>query len=274
MSDSVALERRDGALLLTMGTPDRPTALSPDLVAALREAVRAADQDAEVRVVVLRGQQRWFCVGADLGVYAGATDREARGYLATVVELFLSIWNSPKVFVAAVSGLALGGGAELALWSDLRVATSTSSWGFPEVTIGALPGAGGVQLLPRLIGLSAASGLILTAERITGTRAHALGLTHSEVADDGLDAYVDDLITRLSAMSPLGLGAAKASIHSALDSSLPASLASGLDAMHLAMLQGDAVEGIEAFFSRRAPSFTSTGKPLFPQPPRTRRTGA
>lgn len=270
MSDTVALEPRDGALLLTLGRPDRPTALSPELIGELREAVRAADQDPDIRVVVLKGQPRWFCVGADLGVYVDATDRQARVYLATIADLFLSIWNSPKIFVAAVAGLALGGGAELALWTDLRLATSTSEWGFPEVTIGALPGAGGAQLLPRLIGLSAASSLVLGAERITGSRAHALGLTHAEVADDGLDAYIDGLVARFSVMSPAGLAAAKSVMHTALDSSLSSSMASGLDAMHLALLQGDAVEGVTAFFERRTPNFPSSAKHLFPQPPTSR----
>lgn len=263
MTAGLVIERHERHHALHFGDPDRPTVLEPDLLAQLTEAVCAAGREPLVRTIVLSGQPRWFCVGADLSVYTAGTDLDARAYLENLLTFCRTLWNSPKVVVAAVSGLALGGGAEVSLWSDLRICAEDSQWGFPEVGIGALPGAGGVQLLSRLAGLSAASYLVLTGERIDGRRATALGIAHSCVPAAELDASVDQLVDRLGRLSPVGLALAKRALHASLDTSVDGGLALGLDAMHLAMLRGDAVEGISAFFERRQPDFRAAGTPLF-----------
>lgn len=263
MTAALVVERSERHHTLRFGDPERPTVLEPGLIAQLTEAVVAAGREPLVRTIVLTGQPRWFCVGADLSVYSAATDLDARAYLDDLLTFCRTLWNSPKVVVAAVSGLALGGGAEISLWCDLRVCTEDSSWGFPEVGIGALPGAGGVQLLSRLAGLSAASYLVLTGERIDGRRAAALGVAQSCVPAPDLEANVAQLVDRLGRLSPVGLALAKRALHASLDTSVDGGLALGLDAMHLAMLQGDAVEGISAFFERRQPEFRAAGIPLF-----------
>lgn len=263
MTGTLVVERHERHHTLRFGDPDRPTVLAPDLLTQLTEAVCAAGREPLVRTVVLTGQPRWFCVGADLSVYTSGTDLAARAYLDQLLTFCRTLWDSPKVILAAVSGLALGGGAEISLWCDLRVCTQDSQWGFPEVGIGALPGAGGVQLLSRLAGLSAASHLILTGERIDGDRAAALGVAHSCVPAAELDEHVEQLVDRLGRLSPVGLALAKRALHASLDTSVDGGISLGLDAMHLAMLRGDAVEGISAFFARRPPDFRAAGRPLF-----------
>lgn len=263
MTAGLVIERHERHHTLRFGDPDRPTVLEPDLLAQLTEAVCAAGRERLVRTIVLSGQPRWFCVGADLSVYTAGTDLDARAYLEELLTFCRTLWNSPKVVIAAVSGLALGGGAELSLWCDLRICAEDSQWGFPEVGLGALPGAGGVQLLSRLVGLAAASYLVLTGERVDGRRAVDLGVAHACVPAVELDEHVGQLVERVNRLSPVGLALAKRALHASVDTSVDAGLSLGLDAMHLAMLRGDAVEGISAFFDRRQPDFQAAGRALF-----------
>ncbi|MEW6475470.1 MAG: enoyl-CoA hydratase/isomerase family protein [Actinomycetota bacterium] len=253
-----------GLAWIRFGTPDRPTVLSHTLIQELTAVVHQTASDPAIRVLVLEGQPGWFCVGADLGVYTTGTDRDAREYLGCLTSLFRAIWESPTVVVAAMSGLVLGGGSELALWCDLRVCSDDVSIGFPETGIGAIPGAGGVQILSRLVGLSVANQMVLTGERMSGPRAAELGLVHACVPASDLNDRLRSLVDRIAGLSPVGLGSAKRMLHASLDASLDASLAMGLEAMHLAMFLGDAVEGISAFFQRRAPDFDADrGTALF-----------
>ena len=253
-----------GAVWVRFGNPDRPTVLSEALIQELTSVVEQAGSDRAIRVVVLEGQPNWFCVGADLAVYTTGTDRDARDYLSRLMRLFRVIWESPTVVVAAMSGLALGGGAELALWCDLRICTDDTEIGFPETGIGAIPGAGGVQLLTHLAGLSVASQMVLTGERMPGPRAAEIGLVHACVPPAEFSGRAHATVRRMADLSPVGLASAKRMLHASLDASLDASLAMGLETMHLAMFLGDAVEGISAFFQRRTPDFdVPRAKPLF-----------
>lgn len=252
------------ALRVRLGGEARPTVLDRATLALLSDALDSGESDERVRALVIEGQERWFCAGADLSQYLEGTDLSARDYLSDLQALFRRFWRSPLVIITAVRGLALGGGAELALWSDLRLCAADCSWGFPEAGIGSVAGAGGVQLLPRLLGVSVAAGLLLTGRRIRGTRAHELGLVQWVAESDKLASTLESLVEDVTRMSPVGLATSKRLLHDGLESSLEASLAAGLEASHLAFFRGDAVEGIRAFFDRRPTSFEQFETTLFP----------
>ncbi|HVJ14567.1 MAG TPA: enoyl-CoA hydratase-related protein, partial [Polyangiaceae bacterium] len=179
MSDPVRLERRGGMAVVTIERPDRMNALSRATVEALGRIGRELTADETVRACVLTGAgDKAFCAGADLKERAGMSDAQVREQL----ELYRSelgwLGSAPFVTVAAINGVALGGGLELALTCDLRVAAESALLGLPETGLGIIPAAGGTQRLPRLVGTSKALELILRQARLTAAEALAIGLVN------------------------------------------------------------------------------------------------
>src|SRR5438132_3629909 len=211
MSDTVRVERRDdGVTVLTLARPDRLNALSSAVAADLAAAVTEVAADDALRAIVVAGEGKAFCAGADIAELS--TLDGSSGFAAFVHRLTdaLDVLAScPKPSVAALHGAVLGGGLELALACDLRIADETAKLGVPEIRLGLLPGAAGTVRLPRLLPEAVAKHLLLTGEPMTAADAERFGLVNHVVpAGEALDAACA-LAARLAALAPLALAAAK-----------------------------------------------------------------
>jgi enoyl-CoA hydratase/carnithine racemase len=202
--------RADGRVaLLTLARPERLNALSSPLLDALEGAIADAHARPEVRAVVVAGEGRAFCAGADIAELQGASRQQAGAYVRRIQRVCARLEASPLPVLAAVDGIAFGGGFELALSCDLVVAGEHATFGLPEIALGVIPGGGGTQRLPRLVGRNRAKELVFLGEPISALRAGELGVVN-RVARDGeaLDTALD-WATRLTERAPLAIGVAK-----------------------------------------------------------------
>jgi enoyl-CoA hydratase/carnithine racemase len=232
----------------------RRNALSRALVAELEGHVqRVSAPDRKVRAVVITGAgTKAFCAGADLKERASMSEDDVRRFLDQLRRTFRALELSDCVFIAFINGAALGGGTELALACDLRVAADAAELGLTEVKLGIIPGGGGTQRLPRLVGKGAAKELILTGRRVGGAEAVALGLVNRI----GTLADAHALAAAVVENAPVAVGAAKHAIDDGLSLDLDAALALEQQRYELTLKTADRLEGLKAFAEKRKPVFT------------------
>lgn len=250
--------REDGPVaILTLDRLAERNALSVGLLDELETAVRTLAGRAEVRAVVLAGHEAVYSAGADLKERGPAmmtmTGIDLWREVRAGTGAFDAIAGMPQPTIAAISGFALGGGLELALACDLRVASPTARLGLPEAKIGMLPAAGGTQRLPRLIGPARAAELMFTADIIDAERALAVGLVN-EVADDWLGAAIG-LAQRIAANSPVAVQLIKQAMATGAESSLGGGLRAEAGALGLLATAEDRQEGLLAFLEKREPQW-------------------
>lgn len=254
VSELVATELVGRVAVITMTSPPA-NALSFDLIAALDDAVTTAIADRAVVLVFTSGLDRFFAAGADLKLLGEATPAEFHHYLTTLRAFIERLHQLPQPSIAAIDGMALGGGLELALACTMRTASPRAQLGVPEVKLGLLPGAGGTQRLPRLIGRAAAVDLLITGRSIDGTRALEIGLVDRLAPPSDL---VDET-TQIAQTLANGPKQAIAAIMRCVDAAADLPFADGMDveADHVEQLFAtpDACEGIAAFLEKRKPSF-------------------
>ncbi|MFC7068927.1 enoyl-CoA hydratase/isomerase family protein [Halobaculum lipolyticum] len=253
--DTLRFEVDDEVATITIDRPDKLNALNVETLEALREAIGDAEA-ADVRALVLTGAgDTAFIAGADISYMKDLGTPEAQAYAELGHDIARSLETFPAPTVAAVNGYAFGGGCELALACDLRVAAENAVFGQTEIDLGIVPGWGGTQRLPRLVNDEVARRLILFGERIDATDAHEYGLVGEVVAHDQLDARIDDLTADLAAQPKFALAAAKEAINQSYETGLGAGLEyeqrvfSGLFGTH------DQREGMDAFVDKRDPEF-------------------
>lgn len=250
-------EQQGRVRILTLNRPESMNALSSELAQALLKAIRDAEADQGTRSVVIAGSgDKAFCAGADLKERRDLSPEQKWEQSRTLWRVNEAIWQSPKAFVAAVHGWCLGGGFELALYCDLRIASEQARFGWPEMTLGAYPGAGGAVILPRLIGRSAARLLFYTARRITAAEALRVGIVEQVVSASELLGTAVTLAQDVADnTSPLGLAAVKRVINEGGD--LPFAEAAELDQSLRRPLEHteDYAEGMKAHFEKRSPAF-------------------
>lgn len=256
MSDGVTLEHQAGVAVVTLDRPQRMNALSRDMVLALGRVGRELTALNSVRAVVLTGAgDRAFCAGADLKERLGMNDAQVLEQLALYRSELGWLGDFRVPVVAAINGVALGGGLELALACDLRVAHEGALLGLPETTLGIIPGAGGTQRLPRLIGEARAKELILLGQRLSAEHALAIGLVNRVVpkSEALLDATLS-FIRPISEGAPLAQAAALRALRAA---SLPLEqgLAVEFAAYQECLASEDRREALLAFQERRPPRF-------------------
>jgi enoyl-CoA hydratase/carnithine racemase len=247
-------ERRGGVELWTINGEGRRNAISRAMLRELDE--RVENLAAEVRVVVLTGAgDKAFCAGADLKERATMSEGEVRDFLAGLRRTFRKIERSRSIFVAAVNGIAFGGGTELALSCDLRAAAPASELGLTEVKLGIIPGGGGTQRLSRLIGPGRAKDLILTGRRVSAAEAYSIGLVNRLAPEGRLLEMAFQMSLQIAENAPLAIAAAK----HAIDDGLPLDLDAALEVehRHYETLFGteDRLEGLKAFAEKRPPIF-------------------
>jgi enoyl-CoA hydratase len=255
MSDARILIERDGTTLtLTLNRPDKLNAIDGAMLDALGEALAQIERDRTVRAVILTGAGRAFSAGADIKEWTALAPLEfGRSWGLRGHALFDRLAALPPPVLAALNGIAFGGGLELALCADIRIASQEARLGLPEVTIAALPGWGGTQRLPRLIGAGRAKHMILTGQPIDAAKAEAWGLVSEVIAQEALLVRARELATQIATNAPLSVQAAKRLV----DAALPVTPAVTLET-HAGAVCGateDAQEGRASFLERRPPRY-------------------
>ncbi|MCC6192980.1 MAG: enoyl-CoA hydratase/isomerase family protein [Burkholderiales bacterium] len=240
---------------LVLNRPEALNALDPQTVVELTEAVDRVNQNSAVRVIILTGSgTRAFCAGADLKKTmpgsATAADTDAPRAMS-----YREAMTAGKPIVCAINGYALGGGLELALACDIRIAASSARFGLPEVRIGSIPGGGGTQRLPRAIGASDAMLLLLTGDHIDAAEALRIGLISRVVPAPELMEHAQSIATRIAANGPLAVRAVKRLVHHGASLPLDAAIAAEQDAFRELLHSRDRIEGRLAFAEKRAPVF-------------------
>jgi enoyl-CoA hydratase/carnithine racemase len=255
---------REGPIARVVMHRQGNNSIAPDLMGELRDAIGEVGSDPTCRVVVLQSEyERYFSVGADLGAMGGM-DRSAPDAEERIVETmrgtmaaFNAIEACPRPVIARINGHALGGGCELTLCCDYRIMVEDgrSKIGQSESALGIIPGAGGTQRLPRLIGRAAALPLLYESIRLSATEAQAIGLVNQAVAPVEFDAVVDGLAARLARMATFAIAMIKDAVNRGQD--LPLDQALDIEARNFAkaVLSEDAVTGIVAFFQKTEPEF-------------------
>jgi enoyl-CoA hydratase len=254
--DILLVEIRDRVAVLTLNRPRTLNALGSATMERLEAALAALRGDDRVRALVVAGAGRAFSAGADLAeIESFTTPHQFRDFVGRLTAALALLQDFPKPSVAALHGFAFGGGLELALACDLRVAERGTRLGVPEMKLGVLPGAGGTQRLPRLIPPAVAKQMILTGEPVDAERAHTLGLVNELAEPGGALAAAEALAARLAAGAPLALAAGKRLIDQGLGMDLDAAIAYERETVAVLFCTEDRDEGLKAFRERRPGEF-------------------
>lgn len=250
----------DGIVQIRLNRPERLNALGMGMVAALAQAIADAIAS-QARVLLVRGTGRAFCAGADLKERMTMNEAMRLEHNRAINSAVDALAAAPMPTVAVINGLALGGGCEIAIACDLRIAAEDSQIGLTEARVGAIPGAGGTQRMPRLVGTARALELMLLAEPISGTRAEQIGLVNAAVAADKLDDYAQRVATLLASRSPSGAQAIKRLVYRGIEATLADGLAQERVALQQVLTSADYAEGLAAFAEKRQARFARAGLP-------------
>lgn len=246
----------DRIATITVNRPDKLNALSAGVIGELGAAIDQAIADDAVGGIILTGAGRAFIAGADISELAGQTPMSAVARARRGQVIFGKFERSPKPTIAAVNGFALGGGCELAMCCHLRIAGEFAKFGQPEVKLGIIPGYGGTQRLPRLVGTGRALQLLMTAEIIDANEAHRIGLANKVVPNADLLPTATAMLQQMMANGPLAIRACVDAVYRG--ESLPLDDALAYEAAHFGTLSStsDMREGMQAFLEKRPPVFT------------------
>ena len=258
MSDVVLYEVRGRAALVTVNRPDKRNALNDQVRTDIKAAIRRAAADAAVRAVILTGAgDKAFIAGADIAEFEGKTPVQQWRDMSND-PVYDVPEECPKPVIAAVNGFCLGGGMELALACDIRIASGNAKFGQPEVNLGIIPGGGGTQRLPRAIGVAAALRLILTGEMIEAAEAHRLGIVSEVCAAAELMPRALALAELIASKSPVAVASAKQATRAALSLPLDEGLRLERSLFAICFASQDKIEGVKAFLEKRTPEFPGT----------------
>jgi enoyl-CoA hydratase len=246
----------DGIASVTVNRPDKRNALSAAVVGELHDAFGRIAGDRGIRAAIVTGAgEKAFVAGADINELAVLSPVEAREYAVRGQQAFRSLETCGKPVVAAVNGYALGGGLELAMACTVRFASENARLGQPEVKLGIVPGYGGTQRLPRLVGRGRALELLLSGEPVTAAEAHRIGLVNAVVPQADLLNYSRAWLAAVLANGPLALGLVLDAVDVGLDSGLDAGLRFEAAAFGISAATEDRREGTRAFLEKRKPAF-------------------
>ena len=259
MADPVLFAQEGAVAILTLNRPEALNAFTPDVLDLLDEYLNRVESDSAIRAVIITGSgEKAFCVGADLK----ARQQELTGaepsrdpFAERVARVLGHIEGIPRPVFAAINGYALGGGLELALTADLRVAAEEARFGFPEAKVGSMPGAGGTQRLPRVIGPSRAKELMFVSDHIDAAEAYRIGLVNRVVPRAELMTKTVELARVIGSRAPLSLAAIKRCVDHAAAEMLERGLAFEQAQFAVLRTSEDRKEGIAAFLAKREPHF-------------------
>jgi enoyl-CoA hydratase/carnithine racemase len=247
--------RDENIVTLTLNRPEAGNSFSRAMLAAFADAIASLREDRDARALILTAAgDRIFCAGADLKERAGMSVDDVKTAVTTIRETISAFAALPMPVIAALNGAALGGGTELALACDIRVASPSATLGLTETTLAIIPGGGGTQRLPRLVGPGRAKELIFTGRRVDANEALRIGLVE-EVADDPL-ARAREIAMRIAANGPVAVRAAKEAVDRGLRLPLEEALRLETELYGRTIETKDRTEGLTAFREKRAPRYT------------------
>jgi enoyl-CoA hydratase len=245
----------NGVAVLTIDRQEKLNALDPQVVEEIGQALLELEIEGPRAIIVTGAGERAFVAGADISAMHAMDAMDAKRFSEIGHAAMALLDRSPIPTIAAVNGFALGGGAEVALACDIRVASENALFGFPEVSLGILPGMGGTQRLPRLIGPAVAKELIFTGRRIDAGEAQRIGLVNRVVAQGEALNAAKELAAEISANGPIAVRHAKTAANRSLDVDLISGLEYEADQFALLFATADAKEGMGAFIEKRKPRF-------------------
>ena len=256
-TEQVVLKNIDGHVAtLTINRPDKLNALNIATRSRMVEELNDLAANDDVRVVIVTGAgEKSFVAGADIAEFEGRSPVD-QFRVMTDSSMFLAVDQFPKPIIAAINGFCLGGGCELALACDIRIASEKAKLGQPEINLGLLPGGGGTQRLPRLVGMGAALKMLYTGDFIRADEAHRIGLVDEVVPPDQLEARAKELANTIASKSPVALRLIKQAVRTSARTSLDEGLKQEVTLFSLAFASEDKKEGVDAFLNKRQPTFT------------------
>ncbi|MGD9344974.1 MAG: enoyl-CoA hydratase-related protein [Candidatus Aminicenantes bacterium] len=256
MYKTLIYEKKDNIGVLTVNRPEKLNALSNELTEELGQFLSDAEKDADLRVLVITGAgEKAFVAGADINELVERDGRMGRDVSRFRQDLFARIENLPVPVIAGVNGYALGGGLELALACNIRIASEQAQFGAPEVKLGIIPGDGGTQRLPRLVGLGRAMEMVLTGDFIDAAEAHRIGLVNSVIPHEELMETVMVLAKKIASRPPLAVKYAKEAVNRSQEGDTASGYALESYLHALACTTEDKKEGVTAFLEKRKGSF-------------------
>lgn len=249
-------EKSNHVCRITLNRPDKLNALDTVMRDELDSAISSAGRDEEVRVILITGAGRAFCAGADIEQFVrGELGRDAAGGVI-MRHMLRGIESCPQPVIAQINGYALGGGLEISLACDLRIASEEAEFGLTESNLGAIPGGGGTQRLPRVVGVAKAKEMIFLGRRVSAKEAERIGLVHKTVQASELESQVSEITKELLQKAPVSLAAAKTAINKVWEfTDLDSGLLWERDLANLCAETQDRQEGMKAFLEKRKPQF-------------------
>jgi enoyl-CoA hydratase len=253
--ESIIFSKEDGIGWIQFNRPEKLNALNQEVLKELETVISRCEQDDEVRVIALKGNEKAFIAGADIEDMSKGDIKYAYELTDLTMRVQERLADLPKPTIAAISGYALGGGCEMALCCDFRIAAGNAVLGFPEIGLGIIPGGGGTQRLPRLVNLGVAAKMILAGENIKAEEAERVGLLDMVVTLDNLENEVKALASKLMMRPQIAIRAAKTSMRKGLSTSLKEGLQIEQDLFCMLFGTKDQKEGMAAFIEKRKPHF-------------------
>ena len=255
--ENLLLEKEGALAILYVNRPKALNALNKDTLLEMKDAITAIKDDPEIDVLIVTGAgDKSFVAGADIAFMKSLTAVEAREFGALGQEVFRMIEAMEKPSIAAVNGFALGGGCELAMCCDFRIASSKAKFGQPEVGLGITPGFGGTQRLPRLVGSGMARQMLYTADVINASEALRIGLVNNVVAPEELMDVVKGIAGRIISKGKLAVRFSKVAANEGLQTDIDRAMTIEADLFGLCFSTEDQKEGMGAFIEKRSPKFT------------------
>ena len=253
--ENLLIEKADFVATVTINRPDKLNALDEPTRVELVDALDELKNDDEVRVVVLTGAgDKAFVAGADIKDFEGRKPWDQFTAMRATA-IFTRAEEFPKPLIAAINGFALGGGCELAMACDIRIASAKAKLGQPEINLGLLPGGGGTQRLPRLVGLGAAYKLLYTGDMVKADEALRIGLVDEVVEPEALMDRVRELAASIASKSPVALGLIKEAVRASVRTTLDDGIRQEAALFAMAFSSEDMAEGVDAFLNKRQAEF-------------------
>lgn len=254
--NNLLIEVEEKVAVVTINRPKSLNALNSETLLELKQAFTELEGRSDVKVLILTGSgEKSFVAGADISEMVNATAEEGRSMALLACEAFGKLENMPQVTIAAVNGYALGGGCELSMACDIRVASENAKFGQPEVGLGILPGFGGTQRLPRLVGKGRAKELIFTCDMIDASEAYRIGLANKVVPLAELLGTCKAMAEKIISKGSYAVSLAKSSVNTGMDTDLASGLKFEADLFGLSFATSDKKEGMTAFLEKRKANF-------------------
>lgn len=257
MFETLKYEKKDGIAYVTASRPKALNAISTKMLDELQQVFTEISNDSDIRVVIFTGEGKAFIAGADIAEMAAMTGVEGYEAIKRGSKIISTIESMDKPVIAAINGFALGGGCELAMACDIRIASEKARFGQPEVGLGIIPGFGGTQRLPKLVGKGMGKYLIMTGDHVMADEALRIGLVEKVVSPEELMPTCEAIAKKIISNAPIAIRAAKAVINNGIMLDTAAAVALESESFGAVFGSEDRVEGMKAFLEKREAKFTN-----------------